>query len=328
MKNLRRKHNGFYYDHGGKPRRWEFLGKDETAALARYAAITEAPKAKSGSVDAMLRDVIDAMRDGRFRKRDGAKVAPGTLANYESYRKNLAEVFVDPPDTITQAQVVKYMKLCPRMTFRNEIGLLSLGFVHWMDEGRLDANPCYGVRSRRQGSKRTRLLSAGEIDRIIAAADERTAVAIELAYATGLRISDLIALRWSDLKDGTLQIKMQKTGNPIVFAADALDEVLAPIIERARALQAKVATMFVLSGRGARQWSDDALRNQWNKAIHKAGVKDAHFHDIRAAAATECARRFGQDAAQHFLGHKDAKTTQTYLRDRAVATVQPLRRKA
>ena len=34
--NLRKRGSVWYYDHGGKPRRWERLGTDEAVALARY----------------------------------------------------------------------------------------------------------------------------------------------------------------------------------------------------------------------------------------------------------------------------------------------------
>jgi integrase len=303
----------FWFDQGGTPRRWQLLGHDEAKAIAAYERIVAKPKPEPGTVDQMLADAIEAMR---------GKVKPGTLVNYGSYRKHLAAVFIDPPETITQADVLKYLRLCPRWTFRNEIGLLSLSFVHWMNEGRLDFNPCFGVRIKRKGSKRDRLLAAGEIQAIIDAADERTAIAIELGYATGLRIADLCALRWADLA-GT--VETQKTGARLEIEAS---DVLTPILARARASQARVASLYVLCARGGRRWSTEALRDHWNKAVKAAEVPNAHFHDLRAAAATAIEREQGQAAAQQFLGHRDARTTLVYLRGLRVNVVRPLARKA
>lgn len=176
----------YFYDHGGTPRRWEPLGKVEAAVRRRYDELEATAKAPPGSVTQMLADCLDALR---------GKVAEGTLANYRGYKKHLEAVFRDEPSTITQADVLRYLRTCPRMSFKNEIGFLSLAFVGWMDHGRLDFNPCFGVRIKRKTSKRLRLLTNGEIDRIVAAADPQLAVAVEISCATGLRISDVSAYR-------------------------------------------------------------------------------------------------------------------------------------
>jgi integrase len=303
----------YWFDCLGKPRRWIALGKIEAVAMRRYHELIATPKPAPGTVDQMLAEAIENMR---------GKVKPGTLLNYRAYRKHLAAVFRGAPDAITQADVLRYLRLCPRMTFRNEIGLLSLAFVHWMDAGRLDFNPCFGVRIRRQGSKRSRLLAPAEIDAIVVAADERLAVAIELAYATGLRIGDLCALRWTDLTAG---VQTAKTGARLAIEGS---EVLTPILARARALQARVASLYVLCDRRGRRWLTGTLRDHWDRACAVANVDDAHFHDLRAAAATEVKRRFGQDAAQQFLGHRDARTTLVYLRGLEAGVLKPLARKA
>ncbi len=300
----------YYFDAGGTPRRWIPLGKDEAVVERRYRELLAAPRPVVGTVDAMLADFIGERR---------GKVAAGTLRNYASYRKHLAAVFSDPL-AVTQADVVRYLRICPRMSFRAEIALLSQAFTAWVEKGLLDVNPCFGVKIRRPGSRRTRLLAPGEIDAILAHADERLAVAIELAYATGLRIGDLCRLRWADL-EGTF--RTQKTGAVATFAAS---DVLTPILARARALQARVASLYVLCGRGGRQWTPDALRDQWSKARQAADVPDARFHDLRAAAATAIEREHGPAAAQAFLTHRSAATTAVYLRDRRATVIRPARR--
>jgi integrase len=302
----------YYFDAGGTPRRWIPLGKDEAAVERRYLELLDGKAPLPGSVDAMLADAIEHLR---------SQVTRGTLRNYESFRKHLAAVFADP-QAVTQADVLRYLKICPRMSFRGEIALLSQAYALWMDRGLLEFNPCFGVKVKRKGSKRTRLLAPDEIDRILGKADERLAVAVELAYATGLRIGDLCRLRWADL-EGTF--RTQKTG---ALAAIAASEVLTPILARARALQARVASLYVLCGRGGRQWKPDSLRDYWTLACKAAGVEDAHFHDLRAAAATALEREHGIEAAAAFLTHRNIATTMTYLRDRRAVVVTPLRRKA
>lgn len=302
----------YYFDHGGTPRRWEPLGSNGAQARAKYDALIAAPKPRAGTVDAMLADALEYLRP---------KVTAGTLRNYRGYRKHLAAVFSDPT-AITQADVLRYLRLCPRMSFRNEIALLSQGFAVWMDRGLLDWNPCFGVRCKRAGSRRNRFLTAPELDAIVAHADERLAVAIELAYSTGLRIGDLCRLRWADLDN---VFRTQKTGARVAIEHG---EVLAPILARAKALQGRIASLSVLLNSRHQPWTPDALRRRWDAACAAAGVQDAHWHDIRAAAATEVARLYGSEAAKEFLGHRSLVTTLAYLRDRRATVLRPVRRTA
>ena len=212
-----------------------------------------------------------------------------------------------------------HLRLVKRKNVRGEIGLLSLAYEAYMDEQRLTFNPCLGVRSRKPVSKRTRLLLDREIDAIIAKANERTAVAIELAYATGLRIGDLCRLRWSDFED---HVRTQKTGARQVFE---VTDGLRTLLDRARALQARIASLYVLCDRGGAPLKKKTLWRHWVRACKAAGVVDAHFHDLRAAGATEMDRRGGD--AQKFLGHRTRQTTEVYLRDRRLNVVTPLKRK-
>ncbi len=303
----------YYFDAGGTPRRWIPLGKDEATVDRRYRELLAAPRPSAGTVDAMLADVLEQLR---------GQVKPGTMRNYTTFRRHLAAVFRGSPEDVTQADVQRYLRLCPRKSFRGEIALLSQAFALWMDREILTANPCAGVKVRRPVARRTRLLAPAELDAIVAAADERLAVAVELAYATGLRISDLCRLRWADLD---APFRTLKTG---AVAAFAPSDVLTPILARARALQARVASLHVLCGRGGKAWTPDALRDQWAKARKAAGVEDARFHDIRAAAATALEREHGPLAAQAFLTHRSAATTAVYLRERRATVIRPIRRKA
>ncbi len=116
----------------------------------------------------------------------GLRVKASTMETYRGYHKHVSGVFgYMAPADVTQAMILNYLDVCPRTSFRGEIALLSAAYKLWMRKGRLSFNPCFGVRSDRAGSRRDRLLSDVEIDAIVAAAPERIAVAIELAYATG-----------------------------------------------------------------------------------------------------------------------------------------------
>lgn len=313
MRNLRRKGGAFYYDHGGKPRRWEPLGTDEAVAIRKAKAIAERANAKPGTVDAMLKDRLAAVT---------GKVAPLTLVNYRIYARHLGGVFgyMNPAD-ITQADILQYLEDCPRMSFRGEVHFLSSAYAGWMKERRLTFNPCFGVRTTRKGSKRNRQIEHPELDAIIRHCDERIAVAIELLYATGRRIGELCNLRWSDVGETT---QTSKRGAPVkIERTPELDALLA----RAKALQANVASLYVICGPDGAKWKTGQVRSRWDTACRRAGVDNAHMHDIRARAGSDVEAEGGLKAAQSLLGHKNPRTTEIYLRDKRVAVVRPLARK-
>lgn len=311
---LRKVGRAFYFDHGGKPRRWEPLGIDEAAAMRKYRALLARRGAVTGTVDAMLREHLEALP---------GTVAPGTLAMYRKWRMHLSEIFgAQRPDEVTQADVLQYLEECPRTSFRGEISLLSSAYWRWLRQRKLTFNPCAGVKTKRPRSKRDRLLEPAELDAIVAKAGERVAVAVELAFATGLRISDLCGLRWADFDGG--HVRTRKTG---VRQAYQHTEELDAVLTRARALQARVASPCVLCTERGQPYTRHSLGRLFRIARKAAGVADAQFRDVRAAAGTERDREAGEAAAQAFLGHTDARTTRGYLRGRRVNTVKPVARK-
>jgi hypothetical protein len=202
MKGLRQKVRAWYYDAGGKPRRWIALGTNQVAALKKYRQLVKESKpAIRGTIEAMLADYLAHPR---------APLAPGTLVGYKIFRVHLSAVFGHMmPEELTQSQIVRYLRRCPRKSARGEIALLSMAYTAWLEDERLTFNPCFGVKIALPVSKRTRLLAALEIDAIVGKADQRLAVAIELAYSLGLRIGDLCGLRWSDFQANA---ETQKTG--------------------------------------------------------------------------------------------------------------------
>lgn len=310
--NLRWKGAVGYYDHGGEPRRWERLGTDEAVVLARWERIHRLHAPEHGTCDKMVADYLEH-----------ANVKASTLVNYRRYRMHLAAAFgAREPHTITQGDVVRYLRECPRKTARGEIGVLSMAFAAWMEEERLDFNPCFGVRVKGlPTSKRDRLILPDELERTIAATDERMAVFIEMGYALGLRHADLRGLRWTDFGNS---VQTAKTGQRQRFERNpALDALL----DRCRALQARVASPFVFCNSRGQPWSYSALQKRWVKACKRAGVVDAHFHDLRAVGATELEETVSRKAAQEYLGHRNPATTERYLRGRKANVVTPLSRK-
>jgi site-specific recombinase XerD len=142
---------------------------------------------------------------------------------------------------------------------------------------------------------------------------------LELLYAAGLRVGELVALDWSDidLSGRTLRVlgkggkeRMVPFGRPAAAALAAwLKEWEA---RRERTTDADAEPVF-LNARGTRL-NDRSVRRVIDRAARAAGVPPGvHPHTLRHTFATHLLEG-GADlrAIQELLGHSSLSTTQKY----------------
>jgi integrase/recombinase XerD len=197
-------------------------------------------------------------------------------------------------------------------------------------DGRAAADPASDLRPPRAFKALPKYLSLEEVDRLIEAPDVATPAGlrdramIEVLYATGLRVSELIALRPPDLRleAGYLTCTGKGDKQRIVPVGEAAQQWLARYLKEARPVLARgggakardrmAATVF-LNARGGRLSRSGFWRLL---AAHgrRAGVRGALSpHIVRHSFATHLLER-GADlrAIQMMLGHADLSTTQIY----------------
>jgi len=217
-----------------------------------------------------------------------------------------------------------------------------------LGEGWRADDPSRRVEAPRQGRSLPKVLSRAEVDRLIAAAAARDRAhglrlgcMIELAYASGLRISELTGLTLAALaRDPAYLIVKGKGGK----------ERLAPLNDAARtAVKAylEVRPGFLPKGAKSNPWlfpsrgkegrlTPRRFAQLLDEAAAGAGIDPARVspHVLRHAFATHLLEG-GADlrVVQTLLGHADIGTTQIYTHvagDRlaeVVATKHPLSRR-
>jgi type 1 fimbriae regulatory protein FimE len=147
----------------------------------------------------------------------------------------------------------------------------------------------------------------------------RDALMISLAYHHGLRVTELVELKWDafDLKAGTIAISRLKGGVGGV-------QHLAPADARAlRALRSKAdgASNVFVSERyrehGGAQMTRDAFAKILAAAGARAGIdrRLCHPHALRHAAGHALANsgRVNEYQLQAVMGHKDPRSTAIYV---------------
>jgi type 1 fimbriae regulatory protein FimB/type 1 fimbriae regulatory protein FimE len=168
------------------------------------------------------------------------------------------------------------------------------------------------------GHLRTReYLTEAEVERLMAAARKnrwghRDATMILVAYRHGLRVSELVDLRWDQVEfsAGSLHVRRVKQGTPSIHPI--LGDELRALRRLQREQQPKSAFVFT-SERGAPFSTAGFARMVERAGIDaKLGFK-AHPHMLRHACGYALANR-GHDtrALQAYLGHKNIQHTVRY----------------
>lgn len=160
-------------------------------------------------------------------------------------------------------------------------------------------------------------LSPKEMDRLINAARQvgrhgyRDATMILMAYRHGLRISELISLRWTqvDLKEGQLHVNRKKNG------ISSVHPLYGPEIRALRKLKTEYPeTQYVFTSERRGPMIDSTFRKMIARAGDKAKLGlPIHPHMLRHSTGFKLANE-GRDTRgiQHYLGHKNIQHTVRY----------------
>jgi integrase/recombinase XerD len=196
-------------------------------------------------------------------------------------------------------------------------------FAYLLAEGMVNANPAEHMEAPRIWRTLPRTLSTEEVGRLLAAPDRETpaglrdAAMLELLYATGLRVSELVGLRFGDLHLDAGYVRCWGKGDKerVVPLGGEADATVRRYIDSAWPVltgDAGSETLFVnvRGGPLTRQGFWKILRGHGLKAGITTKLSP---HVVRHAFATHLLEN-GADlrSLQLMLGHADISTTQIY----------------
>lgn len=303
------RHGAYYFVRRGK---WERLSTDLPQALKLYADRIGAP---AGSMAELIDTALLTLR-----KSDGSALAASTVTSYAGAARKLKKAFEEfTPGEVLPRHVLQFKRsLAAKSSFANTcLTVLRLTFAYALEQGLVEINPVAGVKPFRQ-RKRDRLLSAEELLAIYQQSSPQLQIIIDLCIRTGQRIGDVLAIRRADLLPEGIRFKPEKTikkKGTVPWTPE-----LRAVVDRAKGLWGNIVPLTLLRSRRGRAPGYASVADSWRLACRKAGVQDAHIHDLRAYAAT-AAQRQGLDA-QALLMHASAAQTATYLRDKDERLIQ------
>jgi integrase/recombinase XerD len=190
-------------------------------------------------------------------------------------------------------------------------------------QNRIAADPCLQMASAKQPQRMVSTLTEAQVEALLDAPDVSTPLGLrertmlELMYASGLRVSELVTLKLVELSlnDGVLRITGKGSKTRLVPFGGPARQWLERYLKQARGviLNGQIDDALFVTGRGApmtRQMFWVIIK----KHALKAGINGPLSpHTLRHAFATHLLNH-GADlrVVQLLLGHSDISTTQIY----------------
>ena len=334
-----------YYRVGGRSR-LATLGRCSDMALrdARDLARDELTRLRKGEPDILERrrrergapTVNDAL-ERFFDETVPQRIAMGkfTERTKREYRKHAERYVVPALGTLRVSAVTRHdveklaATLLDRPSQRNHVlSFLSRLFNlterwEWRPQ---HTNPARGIE-RGHEEPRRRILSADEfaaLSRALKGAEEArrpSVAAVRVAALTGLRISEVIAMRWTDIdfKSGRVHLPTTKTGarmHDLPAAALAQIQLCLHLND------------FVFTYGRSAPVTYRTIRAHFAEIVAEAGLVDVRLHDLRRTLITAAAA--GGESVfviRGLLGHKTTAMAARYVQEAGLA-VREARQKA
>jgi len=195
------------------------------------------------------------------------------------------------------------------------------GLFAWMAKrGESAANPCAGVRPPRAGKRLPEALSPDEAVRLVNLAGEGVAALcdralFELAYSSGLRVSELTGLDIShvDMRAGEVRVTGKGSKTRIVPVGEHAVRAIACWLQ-ARAGLARPGEQALFVGRSGKRLAAREVQRRIKRRAAAAGLQcDVHPHMLRHSFASHVLQSSGDlRAVQEMLGHASIASTQVY----------------
>ncbi len=195
------------------------------------------------------------------------------------------------------------------------------GLFAWLArEHEVAANPCAGVRAPKAAKRLPETLSPDAAVRLVTVEDDgpdaaRDRALFELAYSSGLRVSELTGLDVDaiDAQGGEIRVTGKGAKTRIVpVGAPALEAIAAWLALRAQRAAPGERALFV--GRSGRRLAPREVQRRIKRRALLAGLDvDVHPHMLRHSFASHVLQSSGDlRAVQEMLGHASIASTQVY----------------
>ena len=290
---------------------------------------------KSRKADA-LRFLAKAMEEERQRQEQGfTKVRfsvlcerytelhlpvlkPRTRANYVTHLAAIKAHFGEDRyiDEVRKAHVAAFVSELKKgglktPTIRRYLATMSSAFSFAERSGWIIQNPILHLDKKAipEAQPRTRFLSRDEYRRLLGASSSHLRPLIEMAVETGMRLEELLSLKWEQVDLDRREVRLVLTKSMRPRTVPLSDKAVAVLVAGTRDHRAS-PYVFINSATGERYRT---IQRAFRTVCRRAGLEDLRFHDLRHTFAS-WAVQSGVDLypLSRILGHSTLQMTTRY----------------
>lgn len=259
-----------------------------------------------------------------------------TLSSYERDLKRLTAFLgsrgIQCPDEVTATSLNSYILFLERegfstATISRNVASMKAFFHYVLEIHMTKEDPTRMIKAPRIDKKAPEVLTVAEVERLIQQPDLSTAKGIrdkamlELLYATGMRVTELVTVRMGDLnlKLSYVVCRDDDKERVIPFGPAAQKAILQYLGESREGFLKGETSEFLFVNCSGHSMSRQGFWKLMKQYAKEAGIKaDITPHTIRHSFAAHLVQN-GADlkAVQEMMGHADIATTQIYLNLRA-----------
>lgn len=207
-------------------------------------------------------------------------------------------------------------------TIARKLSSLRHFFTYLVESGVIKQNPANSIAAPKLGRYHPAYLSQREVAAILEGIDtsvpagKRDRAILEMLYGSGLRISELINLRLSDIEfeAGFLRVIGKGNKSRLVPLGEFAKQAVETFLKETKGNPTKQKTPILFVNSDGNRFSRVGLWKMVKKRVAKAGIsKIVTPHTFRHSFATHILEG-GADlrTVQEMLGHADISTTQVY----------------
>ena len=277
--------------------------------LERRRKAREAP-----TVADLIEQFFNIEAPARIRR---GRMRPNTVEvyRYQAGKHILPAIGTRRVEDVTRADIERLVAPLPGVSRNRVLALTGRLFTlaevwEWRTPG---SNPVRKVERAREEA-RDRVLSGEEMAALAAALSEEgeqhpaAVAAIRVAALTGLRIGEVLAMRWEHVAFETSRLTLPETKS-----GRRTHDLPTPAVEVLAALH-RINGWCFTTGRDAAT-TYKTTRAVFARAAKAAGLEDVRLHDLRRTVMTNAAMAgVGTHVLRDLLGHKTTAMADRYVR--------------
>lgn len=251
-----------------------------------------------------------------------------TILSYENDLNEFINLYEEDILTLKYKDISKYLKHVydknyNRNTISRKLSAIKSFYNYFKKEGIIKQSPVNNISYPKKALTLPKFLQYSELETLFSIPDindafgQRDRLILELLYATGLRVSELVNIKLDDIDINNSEIRVLGKGSVerVVYFGEYAKDIMELYIRdgREKLLKGRVSDYLFINNK-FNKLTDRGVRFILDKILEKTSIKvKISPHSLRHTFATHLLNE-GADlkVVQELLGHKNLSTTSIY----------------